>query len=99
MEKIVVTIDPDLEDIILQFMENTRKDVSTIACALSQNDPETIRRIAHSMKSYGTGYGFEFISQTGRAIEYAAVQQQWPEVQEHLNGLTRYLDEVKVVYG
>lgn len=98
-DRIVVTIDPDLEDIIPQFMENTRKDISTIACALSENDLETIRRIGHSMKSYGSGYGFEEISVIGRAIEEAALKSNISAVNEFVNKLANYLDKVTMVYA
>lgn len=96
---IIVEIDPELEDIIPQFMENTRKDISTIADALSENDGDTIRRIGHSMKSYGSGYGFDEISKTGKAIEEAALTNNLPAVKECVNALTIYLDEVVVVYA
>lgn len=97
-DRIVVKIDPDLEDIIPQFMENTRKDISAIVQALSENDPATIRRIGHSMKSYGIGYGFEEISALGKTIEAAALENKLSAVREFVTGLTNYLDKVKVVY-
>ena len=74
--KLIVKIDQDLEDLISQFMENTRKDISSIGDALAKNDLETIRRIGHSMKSYGSGYGFDYISIMGKAIEAAAVKRR-----------------------
>lgn len=98
-DRIVVTIDPDLEDIIPQFMENTRKDISTIACALSENDLETIRRIGHSMKSYGIGYGFDEISAMGKVIEEAALKNNVSTVHEFTGKLANYLDKVTVVYA
>jgi HPt (histidine-containing phosphotransfer) domain-containing protein len=102
MEKkddIIVKIDPELADLIPQFMENTRKDIRTIVDALSDHDLETIRRIGHSMKSYGSGYGFDDISKTGRAIEGAALSNNLSAVNACVNVLTNYLDHVKVIYA
>ncbi len=96
---IVVTVDPELEDIIPLFMENVRKDMEAIAAALVQSDADTVRRIGHSMKSYGAGYGFEFISIQGKAIETAAGRLEPAAVQELLNELANYLDHVKVICG
>lgn len=97
--KIVVKVDPDLEDLIPRFMENTRNDLAAIGRALAENDLETIRRIGHSMKSYGIGYGFEHISTAGRAIEKAAVSHTLSAIEEHLSELNQYLDDVEVNYG
>jgi len=94
-----VKIDPDLEELIPQFMENTRKDVSSAAKALLQNDLETVRRIGHSMKGYGTGYGFEYISCAGGAIEDAAKNSDPLAIQQLLAEMTNYLDNVKVIYA
>ena len=98
-DAIIVKIDPELEDIIPQFMENTRKDIGAIIQALSENDLETVRRIGHSMKSYGSGYGFDDISKTGKAIEEAALSNNLSAVSECVNLLTNYLDQVKVIYA
>ena len=98
-DAIIVKIDPELEDLIPQFMENTWKDIRTIVDALSENDLETIRRIGHSMKSYGSGYGFDDISKTGRTIEEAALSNNLSAIHECVNVLTNYLDHVKVIYA
>jgi HPt (histidine-containing phosphotransfer) domain-containing protein len=89
---IIVKIDQDLEDLIPQFMENTRNDISSISDALSKNDLETIRRIGHSMKSYGSGYGFDYISTVGKSIEAAAVKNDLSLIGQTINELTSYLD-------
>lgn len=97
-EKTKVKIDPDLEELIPQFMENTRKDVSSAALALSQNDLETVRRIGHSMKGYGSGYGFEYISSAGKAIEDAAKNSNASAISHLLGEMIIYLDNIKVIY-
>ena len=98
-EKIRVNVDPDLEELIPRFMENTMKDINNILLAASQKDHETIRRIGHSMKSYGIGYGFEYISEAGRTMEKAAIDGRFDTVLENVSKLKKYLDQVEVVYG
>lgn len=97
--RIIVKIDQDLEDLIPQFMENTRKDIHSIDDAILKNDLETIRRIGHSMKSYGSGYGFDAISTLGKSIEAAAVKADVALIRQTSNELTNYLDKVMVTYG
>jgi HPt (histidine-containing phosphotransfer) domain-containing protein len=97
--KIIVKIDQDLEDLIPQFMENTKNDIASINDAIINNDLETIRRMGHSMKSYGSGYGFDYISAIGKSIESAAVKEDLPLIKQTVKKLTNYLDKVMVVYG
>jgi HPt (histidine-containing phosphotransfer) domain-containing protein len=96
---IIVKIDQDIEDLIPQFMENTRKDISIICDALLKNDLETIRRIGHSMKSYGIGYGFDYISTLGKSIEAAAAEDVVSVINQAIAELTNYLDKVMIVYA
>jgi HPt (histidine-containing phosphotransfer) domain-containing protein len=97
--EVIVTVDQDLEDLIPQFMENTRKDISSIGDAILKNDLETIRRIGHSMKSYGSGYGFDYISTVGRLIESSAAQEDMLIISQTINELTNYLNKVRVIYA
>ncbi len=98
-DEVIVTVDPDLEDLIPLFMENTQKDMATISRALAEGDRQTVRNIAHSMKSYGAGYGFDYISMAGKAMEKAALEDNDAVIYEFINGLEQYLEKVKVVYG
>jgi hypothetical protein len=43
--------------------------------ALEKQDFETIRILGHTMKGTGGGYGFDTISEMGRALEEAAKTQ------------------------
>ena len=98
MDKITVHVDPDLSDIIPLFMENTLKDIDSIKFAVSEKDVETVRRISHSMKSYGSGYGFDYVSRAGKTMEAAAINNDLSGVEEVLTDLKNYLDSVTVAY-
>jgi len=71
-QKITVRIDPDLADLIPDFLEGRRQDVAAILKSLEQNDTETIRILGHNMKGCGGGYGFDAITDLGRSLEQAA---------------------------
>ena len=49
-DKIIVHVDPELEDLIPGFLENRRNDVKSMSEALEQGDSGTIRVLGHSMK-------------------------------------------------
>jgi two-component system, sensor histidine kinase and response regulator len=97
-EKISVRVDPDLQDIIPAFMENTRKDMNTVARALSEKNQDTVLRISHSMKGYGKGYGFDYISQAGKSIEAAARNGDFSGGEKILSDLEDYLNRVTITY-
>jgi hypothetical protein len=71
-EKILVHVDPDLMDLIPEYLENMKGNIRSILNALEKGDYETIRILSHSMKGSGGGYGFDPITHIGRFIEEAA---------------------------
>jgi len=96
--KITVTVDADLEDIVPNFLQNRHKDIEKIGEALTGNDFETIRVLGHSMKGAGGGYGFDRITDIGRAIEDAAKAQNPDAVRHEISHLADYLKRVEVVF-
>ncbi len=98
-EKIIVQVDPDLEELIPGFLENRRKDVLSIDGALKAGDYETIRILGHSMKGSGGGYGLATITDFGALLEQAAKERDPVEIARLLGRLSDYLQRVEVVYG
>ena len=98
-EKIIVQVDPDLEDLIPGFLENRNTDVEKLRSALEDNDFENIRSIGHSIKGVGGGYGFDQMSVLGADIESAAKENNADEIGEKINQLNDYLQHVEVEYA
>lgn len=95
--KWVVTVDEDLQDLIPGYLENRRKDAEELQKALARSDFEVVRVLGHKMKGSGGGYGFDEISEIGRALEDAAKQSQAAKIQEEIDRLRYYLDHVEVI--
>ena len=98
MEKIVVHVDADLEDLIPGYLQNRRQDVGAILQALENQDFETIRILGHTMKGTGGGYGFDAITEMGRALETAAKDKNAQAIQQGTAALLNYLQAVEVVF-
>lgn len=96
--RIVVEIDPDLEDLIPGYLQNRQKDVEAVREGLSNRDFELIQRMGHTMKGSGGGYGFDFISAVGMNMEEGAKEASVEKVQDALKDLCDYLERVDVVY-
>lgn len=98
MEKIVVQVDADLEDLIPGYLESRRQDVETVLQALENQDFETIRIVGHTMKGTGGGYGFDAITGLGHSLEEAAKGQNGEGIRQKAATLLAYLQSVEVVY-
>lgn len=97
-ERIVLQIDPDLEVLIPKYLDNRRKDAEIIQEALNNKDFELIQRMGHTMKGSGGGYGFDYISAIGSALEEAAKDGGDEKIQDSLANLRDFLERVEVVY-
>ncbi len=97
-EKIIVQVDPDLEDLIPGFLENRKLDVEKLRAELESSDFINLQSIGHSIKGVGGGYGFDLMSELGAAIESAAKEQNADQVREKIDQLNHYLQRVVVEY-
>lgn len=98
MEKIVVHVDADLEDLIPGYLQNRRQDVEAIWQSLENQDFEAIRVLGHTMKGTGGSYGFDLITDLGRTLEDAARDRNEQSVRQSAAELQDYLQSVEVVF-
>ncbi len=97
-ERIIVSVDADLEDLIPGFLKNRQADILTLQNALRESDFETLRVLGHSMKGAGGGYGFDQISEIGSRLEQAALEQDKEKILLNTEYLKKYLERVAVVF-
>ena len=97
-KKIIVHIDPDLKELIPEYLENRHQDVRSITQLLLDEDFEKIRLLGHSMKGSGGGYGFDRITEIGKSIEDAAIDKKPETIKNSIEGLTSYLNRVEISY-
>ncbi len=97
-EKIRIRVDADLHELIPGYLENREKDLLMYQQALEKDDFDSIALLGHSMKGSGGGYGFNDLSQIGRAIEKAAKSRDKESVRKSIIDLTAYLKKLEIVY-
>lgn len=98
IEKITVSIDPDLEDLIPGFLSNRKGDIEKLRNAFKNNSLEELRSIGHSLKGVGGGYGFQKITEIGAEIENLSKSSNLEEIGQLIDDLDEYLDCVEIVY-
>ncbi len=96
-EKIKVSVDPEIMDLIPGFLSNREKDIRSMLEALENGDYETIRTLGHSMKGSGGGYGFDVIGDIGLSIEQEAIDRNIDGIRRDIKELAAYLDRIEVV--
>lgn len=98
MEKIIVSVDADLEDLIPEYLENRRQDCQTVLQLLENNDYEAIRVLGHTMKGTGGGYGFDAITDMGKKLEEAAKRGEASAIRQIVSELGQYLQAVEIQF-
>jgi len=96
---IVEIIDPDLEELMERFFDNSRKDIKSMRTALECKDFETLTRLGHTAKGTGYGYGFKGMGKIGLALEEAAKMKDCVTSHMHIDRMEQYLSTVKVKFG
>jgi HPt (histidine-containing phosphotransfer) domain-containing protein len=94
----IVQIDPDIADLIPGFLENRRRDVSSLRQALANSDFQAVSFIGHTMKGAGAGYGFATISEIGAALEQGGPAGDAVPLIAAVDRLDGYLQNVTVVF-
>jgi len=94
--KPVVETDPELAELIPGFLARKREDVAALTTAVEGLDYQALRAIGHRIKGEGTGFGFDVISDIGRALEDAGRAQDADAAQHLVRALADYLDTVEV---
>jgi HPt (histidine-containing phosphotransfer) domain-containing protein len=98
MDAIRIRANPTLADLIPEFLENRRNDVTAIRDALLEGDFEIIERLGHGMRGAGGSWGFQGITDIGAALEEAAKYSDAGTSLKWVGELSSYLDRLVVVY-
>ncbi len=96
--KPVVTVDYDIKDLIPDYLEKRREDLSKIKNSFYKKDYTSISRLGHIIKGSGGSFGFNDLSYIGKSLEHAAEKKDAKTIRKSIDELTHYLDNVKVVY-
>jgi histidine phosphotransfer protein HptB len=98
-EKIIIQVDPDLEELIPGFLENRSADIGKLRTSLEEDDFVNLQSIGHSLKGVGGGYGFDLMSELGAAIESAAKEKDAGKINEKVKQLDDYLQRIEIEYA
>lgn len=98
MAKYIVNADPDLREIIPGFLKNRGEELPALAALLAAGDLDGLRKAGHKLAGSGGGYGFDRLSELGKALEAAAGAKDAPGAASLLAALKEYLENIEIVY-
>lgn len=96
--KITISVDPDLEDLIPGFLQNRQNDVQSLRAALDAGEFQIIQNLGHSLKGVGGGYGFARISEIGNELESAAAQENAETIKILIAEFQDHLARIDITY-
>jgi CheY-like chemotaxis protein len=94
----LVSLDPDLEELIPSFLKKMETNIHTLEEALRNNDLDGTKAAAHKLKGSFSIYGFSIMSGICAEIENSVKLENKESALEHLSSLTDYFTNVKIEY-
>jgi len=83
--------DPDLAEVVSEFLENLPSFLDKIQQTLNQSNWAELKQLAHELKGSGGNVGFDIIYEKAKAIEDAAFNSQLQEAQTILDEIKKIL--------
>jgi len=97
-DSVIIEVDEDLSDLIPGFLSRKRAEVAAIMEAVAKGDYPAISRIGHRIKGEGGSYGFDSMTEMGRALEEAAAMRDDRAVTTIGRQLLNYMDNLEIVF-
>ena len=98
MERIAITIDRDLEELMPGFLGNRQKDIEKLKVFYNEADFKGFKHLGHTIKGVGLSYGFEGISAIGADIEKHSVNEDIEALLKDIEYYSQYLVHVDIQY-
>lgn len=98
MNKTIIQVDQDIQDLIPQFMENRRLDLMELDNLLNQKNFDQIARLAHKIKGTAGGYGFAELSSFASELEASAKQKDESALKNIAKKMKDHFSSVEVQF-
>lgn len=89
--------DKDFADIVQLFVDGLLSRLESMQEALTSNDLQSLRRLAHQLKGSGGGHGYPSLTDTASKLEQQAIEGQADEIKTALVDLSNLIARVKVL--
>lgn len=94
---IKIEADPDLVDLLPEYIDKRKAELATLQEAVNNNDHEKIKSIAHSTKGHAAGYGFDGLGQICEEMDDAINSGDIETVKHCIARYADYINNVEIV--
>lgn len=91
-------IDPDLNELIPDYLEKRRSEVREFHRLLEQMDFPSIQKLGHKLRGSAGSYGFPILSEAGKEFEDGAKEKDFQRVKRALTLYETVMSRIKVKY-
>ena len=98
-DKIHLSVEPALRELLPGFLANRRKDVEAISRALGSGNLDAIGVVGHNIRCFSRVYGFEQLTALGEEIQQAAEARSTLRIAHAQSQLADYLQRIELVDG
>lgn len=95
-DPIAIGVDEEIIDLLPTYIANRWTDIETAGKALQDRDFEVLRRMGHTMKGSGGGFGLAEVARVGQEIEASAKEGDSARIAQLLERLRDFLERVQV---
>lgn len=88
--------DPFAKKLIASYLEKREADLEILRSSLAECDLEYIRLKGHNLSGSGSAYGLDRISEIGKALEAAAIDQDIDTISEQIDVLEHYIHNLHI---
>jgi HPt (histidine-containing phosphotransfer) domain-containing protein len=93
-DKIHLSVEPALRELVPGFLANRRKDLDAINRALHSGNLEAIRVVGHNIRCFSRVYGFDDLTALGEELQQAALEQSTLRIVHAQTQLADYLSRI-----
>jgi len=92
--KIQLSVEPALRELVPGFLVNRRKDLEAIGRALHSGNLDAVRAAGHNIRCFSRVYGFDDLTALGEEIQAAADERSTLRIVHAQSRLADYLARV-----
>lgn len=98
MAKYRVEIEADMADIVPEFMKARHEELPRLSAMLAAGDAAGLRKAGHNLAGSGGGYGFDRLTELGKALEAAGISADMAAAAGLIVEIADYVENVEIVY-
>lgn len=96
MAKFIVKVDPEIKEIIPEFLERRRNDVLKLREFLNSREFHNLQMMGHRLKSNSAGYGCFHLGTLGGRLENAALAESIEKAISAVDEIEDFLTNVQL---